>query len=56
MERRGVSAERIDLHNTDRQEQARQIAERPELILDKVTGDESRVRSPRHRRRVEPLH
>lgn len=36
MERRGVSAERIEVHNTDRQEQARQIGERPELILEKV--------------------
>ncbi|MCI1728239.1 MAG: Ti-type conjugative transfer relaxase TraA [Chiayiivirga sp.] len=38
IERRGGEAERIDLHNTDRQEQARQIADRPELILDKLTA------------------
>lgn len=38
IERRGGEAERIDLHNTDRQGQARQIADRPELILDKLTA------------------
>lgn len=38
IERRGGEAERIDLHNSDRQEQARQIADRPELILDKLTA------------------
>lgn len=38
MERRGGQAERIDLHNSDRQEQARQVAARPELILDKLTA------------------
>ncbi|MDX6961060.1 Ti-type conjugative transfer relaxase TraA, partial [Citrobacter freundii] len=37
MERRGLDADRIDDHNADRQEQARQIAERPEIILDKIT-------------------
>lgn len=38
IERRGGEAERIDLHNADRQEQARQVADRPELILDKLTA------------------
>jgi Ti-type conjugative transfer relaxase TraA len=38
MDRKGLQAERIELHNADRQEQARQIAERPELILEKVTA------------------
>lgn len=38
MNRRGLDAERIDIHNVDRQEQARQIAERPEIILDKIVA------------------
>jgi len=41
MDRRGLAAERIDIHNADRQEQARQIAERPELILDKITSTQA---------------
>ena len=38
MERKGIPAERIDIHNANRQEQARQIVEHPELILEKVTA------------------
>ena len=38
MARRGLEADRIDIHNADRREQARQIAERPEIILDKITA------------------
>lgn len=38
IERRGGEAERIDSHSADRQEQARQVADRPELILDKLTA------------------
>jgi Ti-type conjugative transfer relaxase TraA len=38
MDRRGKSAERIDIHSADQQEQARQIIERPEILLDKITG------------------
>lgn len=38
MSRRGLEADRIDIHNADRQEQARQIGERPEIILDKITA------------------
>lgn len=42
MQRRGLEGvERIDLHNADRQEQARQIAERPEIILDKITATQA---------------
>jgi Ti-type conjugative transfer relaxase TraA len=42
MHRRGLEGvERIDLHNADRQEQARQIAERPEIILDKITATQA---------------
>lgn len=41
MERRGLESERVDIHNADRQEQARQIAERPELILDKITATQA---------------
>jgi Ti-type conjugative transfer relaxase TraA len=42
MNRRGLEGvERIDLHNADRQEQARQIAERPEIILDKITANQA---------------
>ena len=37
MDRRGLDADRIDVHNSDRQEQAQQITERPEIILDKIT-------------------
>ncbi|MCH9782273.1 MAG: Ti-type conjugative transfer relaxase TraA [Gammaproteobacteria bacterium] len=38
MDRRGLEADRIDIHNADRQEQARQITEKPEIILDKITA------------------
>ena len=42
MQRRGLEGvERIDLHNADRQEQARQITERPEIILDKITATQA---------------
>jgi len=41
MDRRGLDADRIDIHNADRQEQARQIAERPEIILDKLTATQA---------------
>ncbi|QCZ91847.1 Ti-type conjugative transfer relaxase TraA (plasmid) [Xanthomonas citri pv. punicae] len=41
MERRGLDADRIDIHNADRQEQARQIAERPEIILEKITATQA---------------
>lgn len=41
MERRGLGADRIDIHNADRQEQARQIVERPEIILDKLTATQA---------------
>src|SRR5690606_16433070 len=41
MDRRGLDADRIDVHNADRQEQARQIAERPEIILDKITATQA---------------
>lgn len=41
MDRRGLEADRIDIHNADRQEQARQIAERPEIILDKITATQA---------------
>ncbi|MEA3270361.1 MAG: Ti-type conjugative transfer relaxase TraA [Pseudomonadota bacterium] len=42
MNRRGLEGvERIDLHNADRQEQARQIIERPEIILDKITATQA---------------
>lgn len=42
MHRRGLEGvERIDLHNADRQEQARQITERPEIILDKITATQA---------------
>lgn len=41
MERRGLDADRIDIHKADRQEQARQIAERPEIILDKITATQA---------------
>ncbi|MDL2737773.1 Ti-type conjugative transfer relaxase TraA [Salmonella enterica] len=41
MDRRGLEADRIDIHNADRQEQARQIAERPEIILDKLTATQA---------------
>ncbi len=38
MDRRGLDADRVDIHNADREEQARQITERPEIILDKITA------------------
>ena len=38
MNKRGLDVERIDIHHFQRQEQARQIAERPEIILDKITA------------------
>ncbi|MBD8526228.1 Ti-type conjugative transfer relaxase TraA [Pseudomarimonas arenosa] len=38
MDRRGAHAERIELHSIDRQEQAQQIIERPELIFEKLTA------------------
>jgi Ti-type conjugative transfer relaxase TraA len=38
MDRRGLDADRIDIHNADRQKQAQQITERPEIILDKITA------------------
>ncbi|XGG38828.1 Ti-type conjugative transfer relaxase TraA (plasmid) [Klebsiella pneumoniae] len=41
MERRGLDADRIGIHKADRQEQARQIAERPEIILDKITATQA---------------
>ena len=41
MDRRGLEADRIDVHNADRQEQARQITERPEIILDKITATQA---------------
>ena len=41
MDRRGLEADRIDIHNADRQEQARQIVERPEIILDKLTATQA---------------
>ncbi len=41
MDRRGLDADRIGIHNADRQEQARQIAERPEIILDKITATQA---------------
>ena len=41
MDRRGMDADRIDIHNADRQAQARQIAERPEIILDKITATQA---------------
>lgn len=41
MDRRGLEAERIEIHNADRQEQAQQIADRPEIILDKITATQA---------------
>ena len=41
MDRRGLEADRIDIHNADRKEQARQIVERPEIILDKITATQA---------------
>ena len=41
MDRRSLEADRIDIHNADRQEQARQITERPEIILDKITATQA---------------
>ncbi|HBC0377565.1 TPA: Ti-type conjugative transfer relaxase TraA, partial [Enterobacter asburiae] len=41
MDRRGLDADRIDIHNADRQEQAQQITERPEIILDKITATQA---------------
>ncbi|MBT0177984.1 hypothetical protein, partial [Listeria seeligeri] len=42
MQRRGLEGvERIDLPTADRQEQARQITERPEIILDKITATQA---------------
>ena len=41
MDRRGLDADRIDMHNADRQEQAQQITERPEIILDKITATQA---------------
>lgn len=38
MDRRGKSAERMDIHSADRKEQARQIVESPEILLDKITA------------------
>ena len=41
MARNGLEADRIDIHNADREEQARQIIERPEIILDKITATQA---------------
>lgn len=41
MERKGIKAERIDLFNAERQEQAEQIKDRPEVILDKITATQA---------------
>lgn len=38
MGRRGVEAERLDIHGEDRQEQADQIRSRPDVLLDKITA------------------
>lgn len=41
MDKRGLQAERIEIHHAQRQEQARQIIERPEIILDKITATQA---------------
>jgi Ti-type conjugative transfer relaxase TraA len=41
MDRRGLNAERIELHGQERREQAEQIAERPSIILDKITATQA---------------
>lgn len=41
MERRGMEADRVDIHNLDRQKQAEEITARPEIIIEKITATQA---------------
>lgn len=41
MERRGMEADRIDIHNADRKKQAEEITARPEIIIEKITAKQT---------------
>lgn len=41
MDRRGLEADRIDIHNADRQKQAAEITARPEIIIEKITATQA---------------